>query len=50
MLENILQQFTEWHHFVFFFGGVVVAGIASGLCTYCRARSAMKGVVVKLKM
>ena len=50
MLEQILQNFVEGHHIVFFISGVVVAGIISGLCSFYKARSAMKGVVVKLKM
>jgi len=49
MLENILQQFTEIHHAVFFIGGVIVAGVVSGLCAFYKARSDLKNTIVKLQ-
>jgi len=49
MLENVIQQFAELHHVVFFVAGVIVAGVMSGLCAFYKARSAAKHIVVKMK-
>lgn len=50
MLESILQHLAELHHTVFFLGGVLVAGIISGMCSYYKSRSTLKHTIVKLKM